>query len=257
MVDPAITGVELEELISRAARRNREAIDSLLFTDWMTKLLRRVADHARQHLHVDGEEVRDHVFDQIHCQADPPKRPRPEFWLENPHDKAWADCLMVWCYTVAKNHSQNIRRHWSVEQRHVESIEHQNTQRIEHGVRIVEPSAPASSPEEELARRQQGALQCKIHETARSVFDSATEEEMKIASLWMEGKKLKQIAAALGSSIETVRRKLNKLQKTKAEELGVAEMLEDLVGGREDLEDLLVTALPEAPSYEHLPRAAA
>ncbi len=280
MEDPAITGVELEALIHRAAGRDREAVYSLLYCDWMTNLLEILADWSRRQFGVDGEEVRDHVFDKIRRQIEPPEeprrkpeKPRPPCWLKNPHRKTLTECLNDWCFAVAKNHSLNIIRHRGIEQRHVESVEHENTQRIEHGVRIIEPSAPALSPEEELERKEREALTCKVHETARQAFDSSAEEEAKIASLWMEDKKLQQIADELGSSVETVRRKLKKLQqaivakveKEIAEEVGedvvkengVAQILKELVEDRDDLQELLATGAKESAVFEHLPRAAA
>jgi DNA-directed RNA polymerase specialized sigma24 family protein len=244
---------------------------------------------------VDSEEVRDYVFDKLSCQADPPEnlpkkprsktarkksarkksarqKPHPERWLDNSEETTWAACLEDWCFVVAKNHSLNILRHRGYEQRHVESVEHQNTQRIEHGNRIMESSAHAPSPEEVLERQPRDVLQYKMHRQARHVFDSFG-EEAKITSLWIEGLTLQEIADSLDSSVETVRRKLKKLQQAivaeveheiveevgeeRAEELGVAELLKNLVKKREDLEDLLITDALETSGYEHLPRAAA
>jgi DNA-directed RNA polymerase specialized sigma24 family protein len=259
MADPAaINGVELEELIRKAAHRDKKAVNTLLYCPWTTGLLKSVADWSRWQFNVDGEEVRDYVFDQIRDQVEPPKNSLPEPWLKNDRQLSWADCLTEWSFAVGKNRSLNIIRHRGVEGRHVKEVEHENTIRKEHGVSIIKPSAPILSPEEEMERKEQEGLKSKIHEKARRVFDSSTEEEMRIASLWIEGKTLKQIAGELGSSIETVRRKLKKLQQAIVEEVGkdvveevgekravesgVMQFLEDIVNEREDLEELLAVS---------------
>lgn len=264
MDDPAINGVELEGLISKAAHYDRQALITLLYCEWMTRLLERLAHWARRRHKVDGEEVRDYVFDRIHSQSQPPHEVPRESWLNNPHHSSWRNCLTKWAYTVAKNRCFNMLGHYGVEGRHVTALEHEHTTRIEHGVRIVAPSAHTPSPEEELERKEHENIEEKIHEKAWQVYDSSTEECRRIASLWAGGMTLEQIAAELGSSIETVRRKLKKFQKavreevrkviaeeigeTKTEESGVGQVLEEIVTNREDLGDLLPTRAPAAPA---------
>lgn len=269
MTDPAaINGVELEELIRMAAHRDKKAVNWLLFyCYWMTDLLAKVADWSRWQFHVDGEEVRDYVFDQIRAQVQPPKDCDPKPWLTNERCLPWIDCMIEWTFSVAKNRSLNIIRHQGVEDRHVKEVEHRNTIRKQHGVSIIEPSSPNLSPEEELERKEQDDFMSKLHEKAQQVFNSATEEEMQITTLWMKGKKLKEIANELGSSIETVRRKLKKIQREIVEEVkrdvveevgeaiveerGVVKFLEEMVSEREDLEELLATGIQG--TYGHCP----
>jgi len=260
MEDPEINGVELEELIFRAAYGDRQALIALLYCAWMMRLLERLANRARQRYHVDGEEVRDHIFDRIHTHAEAldegPRRP----WLNNPHRSSWRACLAKWSAAVARNRSLSILGHYEVEGRHAAVLEHEHTTRIEQGVRIVEPAAHASSPEESLERKEQNGLVEKIHEKACQVFDSSTKESRRIATLWASGMRLEQIADELGSSIETVRRRLKKFQQafieevgkgiageigeTKTEACGVVSVLEKIATNREDLNDLLPTRAP-------------
>lgn len=261
MEDSEINGIELEELIHKAARGNRKALIKLLYSRYMTHLLARLADWARRRYPVDGEEVRDYVFDRIHSQ---PRKGARGPWLRNPHGGSWRTCLINWAYTVAKNRCLNILGHREVEGRHAASLEHEHTTRIEHGVRIVEPSAHTPSQEEELERREKNGLEEKIHERAWQVFDSTTEECRRVATLWASGMKLKQIADELDSTTETVRRRLKKFQKAvfegvikgiageigeaKTEGSGVVRVLEEIVTNREDLNDLLPTrAQADAP----------
>lgn len=254
MADPEINDIELEKLIAKAAHGDRQALITLLYCKYMMLLFERLADWARRRYHVDGEEVRDYVFDRIHSQSREGVR-LP--WLKNPHRSSWRTCLIKWVYTVAKNRCLNLLNHHEVENRRAAFIEHENTTRIQHGVRIVESSAHTPSPEEALERKEQNGLEEKIHEKAWQVFDSTTEESRRIATLWANGLTLEQIADELGSSIETVRRRLKKFQKavfeevkkgiteeigeTKTEECGVVCMLGEIVENREDLNDLLPT----------------
>lgn len=264
MDNPEIKGVELEELIFKAAHYDQQALERLLYCNWMTQLFERLAHWARQRFKVDGEEVRDYVFDRVLSQSQPlyedPRKP----WLNNPHHSSWRSCLARWAYAVARNRSLNMLGHYEVESRHVVALEHEHTTRIEHGVRIVAPSAHTPSPEEELERKEQDSIEEKIHEKALQVFDSSTEECQRIASLWADSMTLEQIAAELGSSIETVRRKLKKFQKAVCEEVrkgiaeeigeaktaesGVGSVLEEIVTNREDLGDLLPTRTPTTPT---------
>jgi RNA polymerase sigma factor (sigma-70 family) len=265
MDDPEINGVELEELIFKAAHYDRQALITLLYCEWMTRLFERLADWAQRRYKVDGEEVRDYVFDRIHSQSRSPHKGPRKPWLNNPHRSSWRSCLTKWAYMVAKNRCLNILVHYEVESRHVAALEHEHTTRIEHGVRIVAPSARTPSPEEELERKEQASLEEKIHEKAWQVFDSSTEECQMIASLWAgDGMTLGQIAAKLGSSTETVRRKLKKFQNAvfeevrkgiaeetgeqKTEESGLGRVLAEIVENREDLNDLLPTGTPVAPT---------
>ena len=270
MDNPEINGVELEELIFKAAHYERQALDTLLYCEFMTRLFKRLAQWAWRRYNVDGEEVRDYVFDRIQSQSRSPHKGPRKPWLKNPHRSSWRSCLAKWAYTVARNRCLNILRHYEVGSRHAASIEHKHTTRIEHGTRIVGPSAHTPSPEKELERKEQEE---KIHEKAWQVFDSSTEECQRIASLWASGMTLEQIVAKLGTSIETVRRKLKKFQKAfveevskgiaeeigeaKTEENGVRCVLEEIVTNREDLGDLLprgaLTAPTAAPPAESAP----
>jgi RNA polymerase sigma factor (sigma-70 family) len=256
MEDPEISEVELEELISKSGH-DPQALITLLYCNWMTRLFERLADWARRRHGVDGEEVRDYVFDRMHSQTREGAR-KP--WLNNPHRSTWRTCLIKWAYTVAKNRCLSIHNHQEVEERHAASLEHEHTTRIEHGVRFVEPSAHTPSPEESLERKERNGLEEKIHEKAWQVFDSSEEETQRIATLWASGMKLVQIADELGSSTETVRRRLKEYQKavreevrkgiaeeigeTKTEACGVVHVLEKIVTNRADFNDLLPTRAP-------------
>ncbi len=271
MEDSEINGVELEGLIFKAAHGDRQALSKLLYCNWMTQRFERLADWARRRYNVDGEEVRDHVFDRIYSQSRPsheaPRRP----WLNNPHHSSWSACLTNWVYKVAKNRCLNMLAHYEVESRYAAALEHEHTTRIEHEVRIIAPSAHTPSPEEELERREQDRLEEKIHEQARQVFDSATEECQRIALMWADGMTLQEIAGELGSSIETVRRRLKKFQRavfegvrkgiaeeigeTRTEESGVEHVLEEVVSNRNDLDDLLPTRAPATQARARRPAA--
>lgn len=263
--DPAI---ELEELIFKAAHCHREAVLTLVYHDWMTLLLKRLAKRSRERYQVDGELVSDFVFDQIYSQSLPlPYEGPRERWLDNPHGSSWKTCLAKWAYTVAKRRSLKIIEHRHVESRHAAAVEHEYTIRIEDGVRVVAPPARTPSPEEELERKEQAWVDAQIHEKTQQVYDSSKEELQRIVSLWASGMTLELIALALGSSIETVRRKLKKFQRAVVEEgtrgiaevigeemteqCGVEGVLEEIVTTREDLSDLLPPLPPvsrgEAP----------
>jgi DNA-directed RNA polymerase specialized sigma24 family protein len=254
-----INGVELEELVIEAANYDRQALITLLYSNWMTRLFERLARSAQRRYNVDGEEVRDHVFDQILSKSEPFVGPRLP-WLSNPHNSSWSSCVAKWADTTAKNRSLNILAHRDVESRRAAAVEHEHTIRIENGDRIVAPSARTPSQEEELESKEQAGVEEKIDEKARQVFGSSTEECQRIASLWADGMTYQQIAAELDSSIGAVSRKLKKFQKavlqelregiveeigeTKTEESGVDCVLAKIVKNREDLGDLLPKRAP-------------
>jgi DNA-directed RNA polymerase specialized sigma24 family protein len=269
MSNTEINGVELEELIFKAARRDPQALNDLLYSDWMTRRLEHLADWARWKYNVDGEEVRDFVFDCIRSQAQSPDEEPREPWLDNPHRSSWKSCLNKWTKTATRYRSLSILDHHEVEGRHAAALKHKHTTRIEHGIRIVEPSAHTPSPEEELERKEWASLEEKIDETARQVFHSSTEECQQIALLWAGGMKLREIAAELDSSIQTVNRKLKMFQRAvvektrkgiveeigeeKTEECGVGRVLGEIVENRADLNDLLPTYAPAAPAPDPAP----
>jgi len=235
----------------------------------MTQLFERLAYWARRRYKVDGEEVRDYVFDRIHSKSESVEEGPRKPWLNNPHRSSWRKCLIKWVYKVAKNRCLNMLGHYEVENRHVVALEHEHTTRIENKVRIVALSAHTPSQEEELERKEHESIEEKIHEKAWQVFDASTEECQRIASLWAGGMTLEEIVAELGSSsIETVRRKLKKFQRgvyeevrkgiaeeigeTKTEESGVWQVLDEIVKNREDLGDLLPRRAPDAHALQAL-----
>ena len=253
---PKIDGIELEELIRRAADREPQALDDLLYSDWMTKRFNYLSDWVERQYGLDGRAVTDYIFDRIRARAQPPDTEPLAPWLDNPHQSSWRSCLNQWTATAAKNRSLGLLKHYEVESRHAAALRPNHPTQGEHGSESAEPSASTLSPEEEVMRKEEHAIVGEtIREKAFHTYDSSTEEEQRIVSLWASGMKLREIAVELNSSIETVRRKLKNYQRTfyeevrkgiaekmgeeKTRECNVEQVLGKIVKKREDLNDLL------------------
>jgi DNA-directed RNA polymerase specialized sigma24 family protein len=266
MDGPAITKFEIDWLILEAINGNEEALDLLMRSQWMFELLYRISDWARRKKNIEadvhGTDIQEIVAARIREKL---------HTIKNPKNTAWRTCLRNWSYRVAARCCESVRTGKHVEEDYRLAIEHENTDRIEHGVRRIEPSSHTPSQDEELERKEQAPLRDKlelvIHEKALKAFDASTPEGKRILSLWMEGMTLKQISEAMGIPLATAHRMLKKLQRaivaevgkgiveeigeTRAEESGVVKVLQDVVEDRDDLHELLANGSQETQGRGH------
>ncbi|HWS86929.1 MAG TPA: sigma-70 family RNA polymerase sigma factor [Pyrinomonadaceae bacterium] len=255
MQGPEVEDAALERIISAAADGDEEALDELFRQEFLYVLLYMIADWAWRKYKVEhdrhGRDVQDVVGGTIR---------RKITTLKNPRRVSWRAVLKSWCYTVAKRHCLNVLRDERFADEYRDSVVHENTECKRGGRKIVTPCSTLRTEAEQ--RRQESVTEGqikKIDQTVREIFDSLTPEEKTIASQWSQNKTLQQIADETGSSVETVRRKLKKLQKTLVKELGtmaeeigkasdtevaVADVQENLLAHRaQDLRKLLAAGL--------------
>jgi RNA polymerase sigma factor (sigma-70 family) len=260
MNDPAIY-VELETLMPEVTKRDQEALDAVMRSEWMLNLLPRIADWAERKKKVEADErgtsIQEIVAARIRAKL---------HTVKNPNNAPWHKCLTKWSYRVAARLCEDVRKKRTrLVERHRRAVEHESTQRIEHGVRIFEPASPTPSPEEELEHKEQAPLreklESKIHRTILKARDAAGPEEKLILDLWLEGKTLQEIHERTGISRATVQRKLKKIQKaivaegkkgiieeigeTRTEESGVVKVLEQVVEDRAELGVLIANSTEE------------
>jgi hypothetical protein len=151
------------------------------------------------------------------------------------------------------------------------SVTHENTQRIEDGVRMAALFSPIMSQEEELAQKEQalirGRLESKMRWIAWQVFDSSTPEERLILSLWAQGKTLRQVSEETGIPLATTHRRLKNIQRAivkevgkgiveeigevRAEERGIGEAIKEVVKDRNYLLALLGNSSLDMARHGH------
>lgn len=210
MDDPAIYGVDPEELILKARGGDRNALYLLLFSPWLTQLLDEVSGKTSWDFNVDGEAVRDFVFERVRLKIRK---------LKNPHNLPWCECFAGWCKKIAENHARNLIRHRGVVERHWDGVSHEHTQSIRNGQRITALHAPTVSQEDEIEQKERDALQAKLHRTVQKVFPSLKPEDKKLISMWSDGKKLRELSAETGMPISTVNNRLKKILKAFVKEI--------------------------------------
>jgi DNA-directed RNA polymerase specialized sigma24 family protein len=264
MDDPAIQ-LGLDTLMPEVIKGDQEALDALMRSEWMLKLLSRIADWAEGKKKVEADErgtsiqeiVAARIREKLHT-------------VKNPNNAPWDKTLTRWSYRVAARRCEDVRKKRTrLVEEHRRAVEHESTQRKEHGVRIYEPSSPTPSPEEELERKEQAPLREKlgstIHRTTLKARDAATREEKLILTHWLEHKTLQQIHELTGIPLATVHRKLKRIQKTiiaevekgiteeigeaRAEACGVAEVLEGVVKNRDELRELIANSMEHASGH--------
>lgn len=255
----------LEQIISAAAEGDEEALDSLFRQPWVYVLLYMIADWAWRKYKVvhdrHGRDVQDVVGDTIR---------RKITSLKNPRRISWRVLLKSWCYTVAKRHCLNVLRDERFADEYRDGVVHENTECKRGGRKIVTPVSTVKTEAEEKQQEEQESVTesrvKRIDQTVREVFESLTPEAKIIASRWAQKKTLQQIADETGSSVETVRRTLKKIQRafvdkigTTAVEIGkasdteveVADVQENLMSHRaKDLRELLAAGLHETAGPE-------
>lgn len=271
MEDPAIHDVDLDKIIPEAINGDPQALDLLMRCLWMLQLLNQIGDWAWRRKKIDvnknGKDIRDIVEERIRLKI---------HTVKNPHQRPWCKCLKSWSFRLAANCCENVRKSKQrAEEGYKDAVIHENTQRIEDGVRIIEPVSTMMSQQEEVEQKEQSplreSLKSKIRRTVRRVFNSFTPEDAKILRLWGEGKTLKQISVETHTPLPTVQRRLKKLQKTikneitkvigeetgeaKAEEPEVAQALDELLMNRTELQKLLANSLRDMAQSSHAPHA--
>ena len=267
MEDPAIYDIDLDKIMPAAINGDQQALDSLMRSLWMLQLLNEIADWAwrtkKIDVNKDGEDIRDIVEARIRLKITT---------IKNPHNQPWHKCLKTWTYKLAARCCGNVRKgKQRAEERYRDTVLHENTVRIEGGVRITEPCSTMMSQQEEVEQKEQAplveSLKSKIRQTVRRLRSSFTPEDLKILTLWAEGKILKDISRETHIPLPTVQRRLTKLQKrilgeiTKAvgEDLGdiwaaetrIARVQKKLLKDRPLLNELLALSSQEQARYSH------
>jgi DNA-directed RNA polymerase specialized sigma24 family protein len=257
MADPAIN-LELETLMPEVIKRDQKALDALMRSEWMLRLLSRIADWSERRKKVEADErgtsiqeiVAARIREKLHT-------------VKNPNNAPWDRTLTRWSYKVAARRCEDVRKKRTrLVEEYRRAVEHESTQRIEHHVRIYEPPSPTPSPEEELERKEQAPLRAKlgstIQRTTLKARDAAAPEEKLILTLWLEGKTLLKIHELTGIPLATVHRKLKRIQRAivaevgkgiteeigeaRAEECGVAEVMQEVVKDRDELRELITSS---------------
>jgi DNA-directed RNA polymerase specialized sigma24 family protein len=268
MEDPAIH-IELEALMSEVVKGNQQALDAVMWSEWMLRLLSRIADWAERRKKVEADEhgtgiqeiVAARIREKLHT-------------VKNPNNAPWHKVLTKWSYRVASRRCEDVRKKSTrLVEGHRREVERECMQRKELGVKIFELTSSAPSPEEDLERNEQAPLrerlESKIHRTTLEAHDAATPEERLILNLWLEGKTLQQIRDLTGIPVATTQRKLKKIQKAivaevekgVAEEIGEAEVeasgvvdvLQKVVKDRDVLRELLASSSEDVHGRAHAP----
>src|ERR671926_150470 len=240
MNDPAIEA-NLKRWMPRIIRGNRRALKKLMRAEWMLLLLYRIAEWAERRKKIEVDEERGNDIQEIITE-----RIRAKLHLiKNSNHVPWSKCIPKWCYVVAANLCEDIRK------RNAHFL-------IDREVDAVSLTSTLPSPEEELERKEQAPirkkLKLKIPTTAVEVRDAAAPDERQILSLWVEGCTLKRIAEETSIPLSTVQRKLKKIQKAivggvekgiseevgekVAKESGVVKVLQKVVQDRAHMREL-------------------
>lgn len=236
-----INGAALDKLIRRAVNGDPEALKSLMSQLWLYELINRIAELASRRYHVEqgrhkvgeddegGKDVYEVVFNAVRDKITSLKK-SGKGRKRKKGKVSWRARLASWAYRIARNHCINvITRDWPKEEGYRKSVEHANTRDIRGGKRNFEPCSAEMSEEEarerEAEEERQDAARAsrvsKIDEALSRIYDLLTPEEQLIVSLWAEKEmSYQQIAVEIGSSIETVRRKLIPIQMAFNESIG-------------------------------------
>lgn len=233
--EPAIFGVDPEELIPKAIGGDKEAHHQLLFCPWLTGVLDNVSARTSWEFNVDNEAVRDFVFDRVRLNISK---------VDNPNNLPWCECLAGWCREISINRAYNLIRHSGVEERHCACVEHQHTINIRGRQRNAKLYSTSISQEEEVEQKKRDALLLKMRRKAREVFRSLAPEDAKLISMWSDGKTLREQSTKIGKAMSTLNKRQKEILKvffaeieklvvqeicrTKAEEKRVRELLANM-----------------------------
>lgn len=194
---------------------NRRALNSLMRDEWMLGLLYRIAEWAerRKKISVDeqlGTDIQEILTARIRAKL---------HTIKNPDNAPWSKCIPNWCYVVAGNRCEDVRK------RNARFVVDRDSE-----TSPLVSSTP--SPEEEMEHKEQvplrKRLKSKIPAAASKARATAAADEQRILSLWIEGDTLDQISEKTAIPLSTVQRKLKKIQKGIVK--GVGEKITDETG---------------------------
>src|SRR5436853_7471740 len=100
-MDTDIDEKDLEEIIPAAIAGDEQALNTLKFCMWLTRVLDRISARAQRSFQVDSAELRDFTLDTLVLKIKT---------IKNPNNRTWRVCLAGWCKRVCTRRALNILR---------------------------------------------------------------------------------------------------------------------------------------------------
>jgi DNA-binding NtrC family response regulator len=226
---------EAEILIGNTIEKRRAAIaavNALLIHPDIQDLIGRTSASAALQFNLNPQDVSDRLTDKLRTKI---------HTLKNPNQKPLLECLAAWLHTIADHYCENTLKHFKVEERHRQYVEHAHSSGRHNGVPLLRTSVP--TPEDDLIEKEEQSMwesrALPIRETVRRIVL----EEFIIADLWAHGEEPKEIAEEIHKSTKTVYRKLRKMQKSVIKEIGIQETRDNKPLIREGMRELFASSL--------------
>ncbi len=190
MEDPDINEKALEDIIPAAIAGDEQALNTLKFCMWLTRVLDRISARAQRSFQVDAAELRDFTLDTLVLKIKT---------IKNPNNRTWRVCLAGWCKRVCTRRALNILR----QRRKFESPFPEDDERLADE---ISSSSGALSPGKSAELNE-------LRQIARLVVLSFPAVDVMITYMWAEGLKLRVIARLTGIPYQTVNKRQKKIQR--------------------------------------------
>ena len=200
MTTSNFTNINLDQIIADAIKGDKEALDSVRFSESFTTQLHKISAVMAFKYRLDAEEIRDTVFDTLSSQIQTIKNPK---------------CLFAWCWTVAERVCLNMIRHRHVVEDHAER---EAAAEKAKGARISKEGVPIPLPSSDINSQHNILLEKEFRENVylevKRALASTSPMDLRIVICWGAGlMNLSQISQATAIPLSTVATHLSNWQR--------------------------------------------